>query len=349
MAVKVAINGFGRIGRLVFRAMVEQGLVGKDIQVVAVGDIVPADNLAYLLKYDSIQGRFTGTVGSEKSAADKTEDDVLVVNGQKMKVVSAKEPSQLPWKQLGVDVVIESTGLFTDVEKAKGHLAAGAKKVIISAPAKGDCPTIVMGVNEGKYDAKAHMSSSNASCTTNCLAPIVHVLLKEGFGVEEGLMTTIHSYTATQKTVDGPSKKDWKGGRSAALNLIPSTTGAAKAVGLVLPEVKGKLTGMAFRVPTPTVSVVDLTVRTVKETSYAEISAAMKKASETYLKGILEYTEDEVVSSDFIHSKSSSIFDKGSGIELNKRFFKLVSWYDNEWGYSCRVADLLKFMIGKGI
>ncbi len=349
MAVKVAINGFGRIGRLVFRAMVEQGLVGKDVQVVAVGDIVPADNLAYLLKYDSIQGRFNGTVGSEKSAADKPEDDVLIVNGQKMQVVSAKEPSQLPWKQLGVDVVIESTGLFTDVEKAKGHLAAGAKKVVITAPAKGECPTIVMGVNEGKYDPKTHHILSNASCTTNCLAPIVHVLLKEGFGVEEGLMTTIHSYTATQKTVDGPSKKDWKGGRTAAVNLIPSTTGAAKAVGLVLPEVKGKLTGMAFRVPTPTVSVVDLTVRTVKETSYAEISAAMKKASETYLKGILEYTEDEVVSSDFIHSKSSSIFDQGSGIELNKRFFKLVSWYDNEWGYSCRVADLLKFMIQKGI
>ncbi len=349
MAVKVAINGFGRIGRLVFRAMVEQGLVGKDVEVVAVGDIVPASNLAYLLKYDSTQGRFNGTVGSEKSAADKPEDDVLIVNGQKMLVVSAKDPSQLPWKQLGVDVVIESTGLFTDVEKAKGHLAAGAKKVIISAPAKGDCPTLVMGVNEGKYDPKLHNVVSNASCTTNCLAPIVHVLLKEGFGVEEGLMTTVHSYTATQKTVDGPSKKDWKGGRSAALNLIPSTTGAAKAVGLVLPEVKGKLTGMAIRVPTPTVSVVDLTVRTVKETSYAEISAAMKKASETYLKGILEYTDDEVVSSDFIHCKSSSIFDKGAGIELNKRFFKLVSWYDNEWGYSCRVADLLKFMLQKGI
>jgi glyceraldehyde 3-phosphate dehydrogenase len=349
MAVKVAINGFGRIGRLVFRAMVEQGLVGRDVQVVAVGDIVPADNLAYLLKYDSIQGRFTGTVGSEKSAPDKPEDDVLIVNGQKMHVVSAKDPSQLPWKQLGVEVVIESTGLFTDVEKCKGHLAAGAKKVIITAPAKGDCPTIVMGVNEGKYDAKIHHIVSNASCTTNCLAPLVYVLLKEGFGVEEGLMTTVHSYTATQKTVDGPSKKDWKGGRTAALNLIPSTTGAAKAVGLVLPEVKGKLTGMAFRVPTPTVSVVDLTVRTVKETSYAEISAAMKKASETYLKGILEYTEDEVVSSDFIHSKSSSIFDQGAGIELNKRFFKLVSWYDNEWGYSCRVADLVKFMLSKGI
>ena len=349
MAVKVAINGFGRIGRLVYRAMVEQGLVGENVRVVAVGDIVPADNLAYLLKYDSIQGRFTGTVGSEKSAPDKADDDVLIVNGQKMQVVSAKDPSQLPWKQLGVDVVIESTGLFADVEKAKGHLAAGAKKVIITAPAKGECPTIVMGVNEGKYDPKQHHVISNASCTTNCLAPLVHVLLKEGFGVEEGLMTTIHSYTATQKTVDGPSKKDWKGGRSAAINLIPSTTGAAKAVGLVLPEVKGKLTGMAFRVPTPTVSVVDLTVRTVKETSYPEISAAMKKASETYLKGILEYTEDEVVSSDFIHSKASSIFDQGSGIELNKRFFKLVSWYDNEWGYSCRVADLVKFMIQKGI
>jgi len=349
MAVKVAINGFGRIGRLVFRALVEQGLVGKDVEVLAVGDIVPADNLAYLLKYDSIQGRFNGTVASEKSAADKAEDDVLVVNGAKIKVVSAKEPSQLPWKALGIDLVIESTGLFTDVEKAKGHLAAGAKKVIITAPAKGDCPTIVMGVNEGKYDATQHHVVSNASCTTNCLAPIVHVLLKEGFGVEEGLMTTVHSYTATQKTVDGPSKKDWKGGRTAALNLIPSTTGAAKAVGLVLPEVKGKLTGMAFRVPTPTVSVVDLTVRTAKDTSYAEISAAMKKASETYLKGILEYTTDEVVSSDFIHCKASSIFDAGSGIELNKRFFKLVSWYDNEWGYSCRVADLVKFMIGKGL
>jgi glyceraldehyde 3-phosphate dehydrogenase len=329
--------------------MVEQGLVGKDVQVVAVGDIVPADNLAYLLKYDSTQGRFHGTVSSEKSAADKLEPDVLVVNGEKILVVSAKEPSQLPWKQLGVDVVIESTGLFTDVDKAKGHLAAGAKKVIISAPAKGDCPTLVMGVNQDKYDPKQHHVVSNASCTTNCLAPIVYVLLKEGFGIDEGLMTTVHSYTATQKTVDGPSKKDWKGGRTAALNLIPSTTGAAKAVGLVLPEVKGKLTGMAFRVPTPTVSVVDLTVRTSKDTSYAEISAAMKKASETYLKGILEYTEDEVVSSDFIHSKSSSIFDQGSGIELNKRFFKLVSWYDNEWGYSCRVADLLKFMIQKGI
>src|SRR5947199_4106729 len=349
MAVKVAINGFGRIGRLVFRAIAEQGLLGKELQVVAVGDIVPADNLAYLLKYDSTQGRFQGEVGSKKSKPEVTEEDILVVNGQEMKVVSAKTPAELPWKQMGVQVVIESTGLFTDVEKASGHLAAGAKKVIITAPAKGDCPTFVLGVNEDKYDPKKDHVISNASCTTNCLAPLVYVLLKEGLGVEEGLMTTIHSYTATQKTVDGPSKKDWKGGRTAALNLIPSTTGAAKAVGLVLPEVRGKLTGMSFRVPTPTVSVVDLTVRTTKDTSYAEISAAMKKASETYLKGILDYTTDEVVSSDFIHSKASSIFDQGSGIELNKRFFKLVSWYDNEWGYSCRVADLVRFIIKKGI
>ena len=349
MAVKVAINGFGRIGRLVFRAMVEQGLVGKDVEVLAVGDIVPADNLAYLLKYDSTQGRFNGTVGSKKSAADKAEDDVLIVNGAEIKVVSAKTPAELPWKQLGVDVVIESTGLFTEAEKAKGHLVAGAKKVIISAPGKNEDITVVMGLNHEKYDPARHQIISNASCTTNCLAPLVHVLLKEGFGIEEGLMTTIHAYTATQKTVDGPSKKDWKGGRSAAINIIPSTTGAARAVGLVCPEVKGKLTGMSFRVPTPTVSCVDLTVRTVKETSYAEISAAMKKASETYLKGILEYTEDEVVSTDFIHSNVSSIYDQGSGIELNKRFFKLVSWYDNEWGYSNRVADLMKYMIKRGL
>ena len=349
MAVKVAINGFGRIGRLVFRALVEQGLVGKEIEVVAVGDIVPADNLAYLVKYDSTQGRFKGEVSSKKSAADKAEDDVLVVNGKEIKVVSAKSPAELPWKALGVDLVIESTGLFTDVEKAQGHITAGAKKVIISAPAKGVCLTVVMGVNDDKYDASKHHIVSNASCTTNCLAPVVHVLLKEGFGVAEGLMTTIHAYTATQKTVDGPSKKDWKGGRTAAQNIIPSSTGAAKAVGLVIPEVKGKLTGMAFRVPTPTVSVVDLTVKTTKDTSYAEISAAMKKASETYLKGILGYTSDEVASTDFIHCELSSIFDAGSGIELNKNFFKLVSWYDNEWGYSCRVGDLIKLMLKKGI
>jgi len=349
MAIKVAINGFGRIGRLVFRAIAEQGLLGKEVQVVAVGDIVPADNLAYLLKYDSTQGRFNGQISSKKSAADRLDDDVLVVNGQDMLVVSAKDPSNLPWKSLGVEVVIESTGLFTDGEKAKGHLVAGAKKVIITAPAKNDDITIVMGVNEAKYDRTKHNIISNASCTTNCLAPLVHVLLKEGFGIEEGLMTTIHSYTATQKTVDGPSKKDWKGGRSAAINIIPSTTGAARAVGLVLPEVKGKLTGMAFRVPTPTVSCVDLTVKTTRDTSYAEISAAMRKASQSYLKGILETTSDEVVSTDFVHSSVSSIYDEGSGIELNKRFFKLVAWYDNEWGYSCRVADLLKFVVAKGL
>jgi glyceraldehyde 3-phosphate dehydrogenase len=342
MAVKVAINGFGRIGRLVFRALVEQGLLGSVFDVVAVGDIVPADNLAYLVKYDSTQGKFAGTVTSKKSSPDKAEDDVLVVNGHDIKVVSAKTPAELPWGALGVQIVIESTGLFTEAEKAKGHLAAGAKKVIISAPAKGEDITLVMGVNDANLDLAKHSIISNASCTTNCLAPLVHVLLKEGFGIEEGLMTTIHSYTATQKTVDGPSKKDWKGGRSAAINIIPSTTGAARAVGLVCPEVKGKLTGMSFRVPTPTVSVVDLTVRTVKETSYKAICEAMRKASETYLKGILAYTADEVASSDFIHDKSSSIFDAGSGIELNSRFFKLVSWYDNEWGYSNRCVDLLK-------
>ncbi|MBK8000549.1 MAG: type I glyceraldehyde-3-phosphate dehydrogenase [Verrucomicrobia bacterium] len=349
MAVKVAINGFGRIGRLVFRALVEQGLVGKDIEVVAVGDIVPADNLAYLVKYDTAQGRFNGTVSSKKSSPDKAEDDVLVVNGKDIHVVSAKTPAELPWAKFGVDIVIESTGLFTEAEKAKGHLTAGAKKVIISAPAKGEDITVVMGVNHDKYDASKHNIISNASCTTNCLAPLVHVLLKEGFGIEEGLMTTVHSYTATQKTVDGPSKKDWKGGRTAAQNVIPSTTGAARAVALVCPEVKGKLTGMAFRVPVQTVSVVDLTVKTTKETSYAEISAAMKKASETYLKGIFNWTNDEVVSSDFIHDKASSIFDAGSGIELNSKFFKLVSWYDNEWGYSNRVVDLIKLVISKGL
>jgi glyceraldehyde 3-phosphate dehydrogenase len=270
-----------------------------------------------------------------------------VVNGHEMKVVSAKDPSGLPWKDLGVELVVEATGLFTDGEKAKGHLAAGAKKVIITAPAKNEDLTVVMGVNENKYDPAKHHIISNASCTTNCLVPVVYVLLKEGFGLEEGLMTTIHSYTATQKTVDGPSRKDWKGGRTAAQNIIPSSTGAAKATALVIPEMKGKLTGMSFRVPTPTVSVVDLTFRSTKDTSYAEISAAMKKASETYLKGILEYTEDEVVSSDFVHSKASSVYDKGAGIELNKRFFKLVSWYDNEWGYSNRVVDLLKYIVKK--
>ena len=349
MAVKVGINGFGRIGRLVFRAIVEQGLLGKEIEVVAVNDLVPADNLAYLVKYDSTQGNFKGECHSEKSSPGVAEDDVLVVNGHRIKCLAVKEgPKALPWKELGVEYVIESTGLFTEADKARGHIEAGCKKVIISAPAKGEDLTIVMGVNNEKYDPKSHHIISNASCTTNCLAPVVHVLLKEGFGVEEGLMSTIHSYTATQKTVDGPSKKDWKGGRAAAINIIPSTTGAAKAVGLAIPEVQGKLTGTSYRVPTATVSVVDLAVKTVKETSYADICAAMKRASETYMKGILDYTTDEVVSSDYVHNTHSSIFDAGSGLGLNKRLFKLVSWYDNEWGYSNRCVDLLKYMIAKG-
>jgi glyceraldehyde 3-phosphate dehydrogenase len=348
MAVKVGINGFGRIGRLVFRALVEQKQLGSAFDVVAVNDLVPADNLAYLMKYDSTQGRFQGQVSSKKSSDKLEEDDVLVVDGHEIKCLAVKEgPAALPWKDLGVEYVIECTGLFTEAAKAKGHLDAGAKKVIISAPAKGEDLMTVMGVNHEKYDPKKHHIVSNASCTTNCLAPVVHVLLKEGFGIEEGLMTTVHSYTATQKTVDGPSKKDWKGGRAAAVNIIPSSTGAAKAVGVVIPEVNGKLTGMSFRVPTPTVSVVDLTVRTVKETSYKDICAAMKKASDTYLKGVLAYTDDEVASSDFIHDAHSSIFDAGSGIGLNSKFFKLVSWYDNEWGYSNRCVDLLKYMASK--
>ena len=342
---RIGINGFGRIGRLFFRAIVEQGLLGTEIDVVALNDIVPADNLAYLLKYDSTQGRFQANVSSEKSSPDLGADDTLVVNGQRIRCLSIKQgPAAMPWAKLGCDIVIECTGLFTTAEKAKGHIEAGAKKVIISAPAKGEDITICMGVNHDKYDASKHHIISNASCTTNCLAPVVYVLLKEGFGIEEGLMTTVHSYTATQKTVDGPSGKDWKGGRAAAVNLIPSTTGAAKAVGLVCPEVKGKLTGMSFRVPTPAVSVVDLTVRTVKETSYKEIAQKMKEASETYLRGILAYTEDQVVSTDFLHDSNSSIFDATSGIELNSRFFKLVSWYDNEWGYSVRVTDLMTSM-----
>lgn len=335
MKTRIGINGFGRIGRLVFRALTERGLLGKDFEVVAINDLVGADNLAYLLKYDSTQGRFNGTVEAKG-------EDTLVVNGHAIKCLAIKEgPAALPWKDLNVDIVIESTGLFTSDEKAQGHITAGAKKVLISAPAKGDkVRTIVLGVND-KDLQKSDTIISNASCTTNCLAPITKVIL-EHFGIEEGLMTTVHSYTATQKTVDGPSKKDWKGGRTAAINIIPSTTGAAKAVGLVLPEVKGKLTGMSFRVPTPTVSVVDLTVKTTKATSYAEICKKMKEASEGELKGILGYTEDEVVSSDFIHDTHSSIFDAGSGIELNDHFFKLVSWYDNEWGYSNRCVDVLQ-------
>src|ERR1700726_3931612 len=343
---KIGINGFGRIGRLVFRALVEQGLLGKEIDVVALNDLVPADNLAYLLKYDSTQGRFQGEVSSEKSSPDLESDDTLVVNGHKIRCLAVREgPSEVPWAKLGCEIVIESTGLFTSADKAKGHLEAGAKRVLITAPAKEEDITVCIGVNHEKYDPSKHRIISNASCTTNCLAPVVYVLLREGFGIEEGLMTTVHSYTATQKTVDGPSKKDWKGGRAAAINLIPSTTGAARAVGLVCPEVKGKLTGMSFRVPTPAVSVIDLTVRTVKETSYKDICAAMKRASETYLRGILAYTEDEVVSTDFLHSAYSSIFDGTSGMGLNSRFFKLISWYDNEWGYSNRCVDLLKYIL----
>ncbi|PTY08045.1 type I glyceraldehyde-3-phosphate dehydrogenase [Opitutaceae bacterium EW11] len=341
MPVKVAINGFGRIGRLVFRALAEQGLL-NELDVVAVGDIVPADNLAYLLKYDSTQGRFGGTVGSAKSAPEKPEDDILIVNGKEIRVVSAKTPAELPWRRLGVQLVIESTGLFTNAEKARGHLEAGAQKVIISAPAKGEDVTLAMGINDHVYDPARHHIISNASCTTNCLAAVVHVLLKEGFGLTEGLMTAVHAYTASQKTVDGPSRKDWKGGRAAAINIIPSSTGAAKAVGLVLPEIKGKLTGMSFRVPTPTVSVVDLTFKTAKDTSLVELKAAFKRASETYLRDILAYTDEEVVSSDFVHDRHSSIFDAGSSIELNRNFFKLVAWYDNEWGYSNRVAELAR-------
>jgi len=353
MAVKVGINGFGRIGRLVFNALVDQGLLGKKFDVVAVVDVTTdAKYFAYQLKYDSVQGPFKGELKTEKSGPAVETDDVLIVNGHKIKCVAAgKNPAELPWKALGVEYVIECTGLFTDAEKAKGHLDAGAKKVILSAPGKGNVKTIVMGVNEKEYDPAKHDIVSNASCTTNCLAPVVYVLLKEGVGIETGLMTTIHAYTATQKTVDGPSKKDWRGGRAAAINIIPSSTGAAKAVGEVLPATKGKLTGMSFRVPTPDVSVVDLTFRTTRDSSIEEIDGLMKKASESYLKGYLGYANEEVVSTDFIHDPRSSIYDSLATLQNNlkgeKRFFKVVSWYDNEWGYSNRVVDLLKYMVGK--
>ncbi len=353
MAIKVGINGFGRIGRMVFQAICDQGLLGKEIDVVAVVDVsTDADYFAYQIRYDSVHGHFKHKVTTEKSDASKTEADIFVVNGNKVKCVAAtKTPAELPWKALGVDIVIESTGLFTESEKAQGHIQAGAKKVIISAPAKGDVKTIVMGVNEQEYDDAKHNIISNASCTTNCLAPLVHVLLKEGIGVETGLMTTIHAYTATQKTVDGPSKKDWRGGRAAAINTIPSTTGAAKAVGEVLPATKGKLTGMSFRVATADVSVVDLTFRSVKDTSIQEIDALLKKASETYLKNILGYCNEELVSTDFIHDPRSSIYDSLATTQNNlpgeKRFFKIVSWYDNEWGYSNRVVDLLRYITKK--
>lgn len=348
--IKVGINGFGRIGRQIVSGMAEKGVLGKEIDVVAVVDIsTDAAYFAYQFKYDSVHGRFKGDVRSEKSRPELTEDDILVVNGHKIKCLMApKELSQLPWKDLGVEYVLESTGLFTEDSKARGHLAAGAKKVVITAPGKGNVKTLVMGVNEPEYDPANDHIVSNASCTTNCLAPVVYVILKEGMGIETGLMTTIHSYTATQKTVDSPSKKDWRGGRAAACNIIPSSTGAAKAVGEVLPETKGKLTGMSFRIPTPDVSVVDLTFRTTRDTSIQEIDAALKKASETYLKGILGVSTEDLVSTDFIHDPRSSIYDAKATLENNlkdeKRFFKVVSWYDNEWGYSLRCIDLLLYM-----
>ncbi|MFN3411817.1 MAG: type I glyceraldehyde-3-phosphate dehydrogenase [Exilispira sp.] len=353
MAVKIAINGFGRIGRLIYQAIVEKGLLGKEIDVVAVVDITTdAQYFAYQLKYDSVHGKFKYFVSTERSDSTLESDDIIIVNGHKTRCLMAtKNPSELPWKSLGVEYVFEATGLFTDSEKAKGHLEAGAKKVIITAPGKGDVKFLLMGVNEEEYDPKVHHIVSNASCTTNCLAPIVYVLLKEGIGLDRGLMTTIHSYTATQKTVDGPSKKDWRGGRAAAINIIPSTTGAAKAVGEVLPEVKGKLTGMSFRVPTADVSVVDLTFTSTKDTSIEEIDKLLKNAANTYLKGILSYTEEELVSSDFIHDENSSIYDSLATLQNNlkgeKRFFKIISWYDNEWGYSNRCVDLLMHMIKK--
>ncbi|MDR1374778.1 MAG: type I glyceraldehyde-3-phosphate dehydrogenase [Treponema sp.] len=353
--MKIAINGFGRIGRLVFQSIVGQNLLGKDkIDVVAVTDIsTDAKYFAYQLKYDSTQGKLKADITTKKSAG-AAEDDILVVNGHEILCVMAeKELKNLPWAKLGVEYVIESTGLFTG-DNAFGHLEAGAKKVIISAPAKGKdkkIPTFVMGVNNDKYNPASDHVISNASCTTNCLAPIVYVLLKEGIGIETGLMTTIHSYTATQKTVDGPSKKDWRGGRAAAVNIIPSTTGAAKAVGEVLPETKGKLTGMSFRIPTPTGSVVDLTFRSVKDTSIEDINAAFKKAAGSYLKGILEFQADEIVSTDIIHNTSTSIYDSLATLQNNlpgeKRFFKVVSWYDNEWGYSNKIVDLLSYIDSK--
>lgn len=332
--INIAINGFGRIGRLVYRIAHSR----PEFNIVAVNDLVPADNLAYLLKFDSTHGRFKGEVTAEEGA--------IIVDGNKTLVLSEKDPEKLPWEKLKVDYVVESTGLFTTPELAQKHLTAGAKRVVISAPAKGDIPTFVMGVNNNLYNPEKDFIVSNASCTTNCLAPITKVLLDQ-FGIEEGLMTTVHAVTATQPTVDGPSKKDWRGGRGAGQNIIPASTGAAKAVTLCLPELKGKLTGMALRVPTADVSVVDLTVRLRKETSYEGICQAMKAAANGPMKGILGYTDEQVVSSDFIGSTLSAIFDENAGIALNNTFFKIIAWYDNEMGYSCRVVDLLEFMMSK--
>jgi glyceraldehyde 3-phosphate dehydrogenase len=327
MTVKIGINGFGRIGRLVFRACCER----DDVQVVGINDLLDVGYCAYMLKYDSVHGKFKGDVA--------VEDGHLIVNGKTVRVTAERNPADLKWNEIGADYVVESTGLFLTKEKAELHLKAGAKKVVLSAPSKDDTPMVVMGVNQDMVTSDMNIVS-NASCTTNCLAPIVKVV-HDNFGILEGLMTTIHATTATQKTVDGPSMKDWRGGRSALNNIIPSSTGAAKAVGKVIPELNGKLTGMAFRVPTADVSVVDLTCRLKKAASYEEIKAAMKAASEGELKGVLAYTEDDVVSQDFVGEVNTSTFDAKAGIALNDNFVKLVAWYDNEWGYSHKVVDLI--------
>lgn len=330
MAVKMGINGFGRIGRLVFRAAVNN----PDVEVKGINDpFIDLEYMTYMLKYDTVHGQFDGKV--------EVKGDKLIVNGKEINVYAAMNPQEIPWSECGAEYVVESTGVFTTTEKASAHFKGGAKKVVISAPSA-DAPMFVMGVNNSKYTSEMNVVS-NASCTTNCLAPLAKVI-HENFGLVEGLMTTVHSITATQKTVDGPSKKDWRGGRAASYNIIPSSTGAAKAVGKVIPELNGKLTGMSFRVPTADVSVVDLTCRIEKAATYDEIKAAVKKASENELKGILGYTEDEVVSSDFIHDSRTSIFDAKAGISLNSNFVKLVSWYDNEWGYSNKVVDLINYM-----
>ncbi len=326
MTIRIGINGFGRIGRLVMRAAETR----DDIEVVAINDLLDTDYIAYLLKYDSTHGLFDGEI--------KVDNDQLIVNGKKVRITSEKDPADLKWSEVDVDVVVESTGLFLTKETAAKHLEAGAKKVVMSAPSKDDTPMFVMGVNHDSYSGETIVS--NASCTTNCLAPLAKVL-NDKFGIKDGLMTTVHATTATQKTVDGPSMKDWRGGRGAGQNIIPSSTGAAKAVGKVIPALNGKLTGMAFRVPTPNVSVVDLTVNLEKPTSYDDICAAMKAASEGELKGIMAYTEDAVVSNDFIGNANTSIFDATAGIALTDTFVKLVSWYDNEWGYSNKVLDLV--------
>ena len=333
MAIKVGINGFGRIGRMVFRAAIKNF---KDIEIVGINDLLEPEYLAYMLKYDSVHGRFQGTIAVEGST--------LVVNGQKIRLTAEKDPAALKWGDVGAEVVVESTGLFLDKATAEAHLKAGAKKVILSAPSKDDTPMFVFGVNHKSYAGQTIIS--NASCTTNCLAPVAKVL-NDTFGVEKGLMTTIHAATATQKTVDGPSKKDWRGGRGILENIIPSSTGAAKAVGKVIPELNKKLTGMAFRVPTSDVSVVDLTVVLKKACTYEEIKAAMKAASEGEMKGVLGYTEEKVVSTDFVGETLTSVFDAEAGIQLDANFAKVVAWYDNEWGYSNKVLEMIRVMVAK--